>query len=128
MLGSIVTRVTSGDRTYLGIAAEKAVRSRAGAAHVIQPFDELVVAYSESRDVVDVGGAARKDVPEGFALLTRGVVRDGQLIARWRMTSARGPRGIAIEPLRRLLPAERAAIASAAARFERYFFTSRGSH
>ena len=127
MLGAMLTKVAAGDRTYLAIAAEK-VRSRPDAAHLIQPFDELVVAYSESRDVVDVSGAARKDVPEGFALLTRGVVRDGQLIARWRMTPARGPRGIAIEPLRRLLGVERTAAAAAAARFERYFFTSRGSH
>jgi hypothetical protein len=132
MLGGALIRVNasgSGERTYLAMAKRPAWRPATGSAHVIQPFDELVVAYSESRDLVDVSGSARGASADGFALLMRGVVYDGQLVARWRTTPARGSRGIAIEPLRRLSSKEHAAIDAATTRFERFYFrTSRGSH
>jgi hypothetical protein len=129
MLGSAVTRVDVGGRSYVMMTKRPAWRPATGSAHVIQPFDELVVAYSESRDLVDISGAARGSTADGFALLTRGVVYGGQLIARWRTKPARGSRGIAIEPLRRLSSEERASIDAATTRFERFYFrTSRGSH
>lgn len=119
VLGRAVERVRSGDRTYL--LGAKPVTRKAGSAHVIQPFDELVVAYRESRDVVDVSGAARGGSADGATLLTRGVIYDGQIVARWTIAPARGSRAIVLEPLRRLSSAERAAVAAAASRFERFY-------
>jgi hypothetical protein len=91
-----------------------------------------VVAYSESRDVVDVSRKVRAGGATGAALLTRGVVYDGQLVARWRLPGKNGPRAIALEPLRRLSSGEREAVAAAAARFARFYLlserASRGSH
>src|SRR5262249_13344913 len=120
VLGRAVERVRSGDRTYL--VGAKPVTRKAGSAHVIQPFDELVVAYRESGDVVDVSGAARGGSADGATLLTRGVIYDGQIVARWTIAPARGSRAIVLEPLRRLSSAERAAVAAAASRFERFYF------
>ena len=129
MLGRTITRERAGDRTYVSSARRSAVRPSRGLAQIIQTYDELVVGYSESRDVVDVSGAARAGAPGMSALLTRGVVVDGQLAARWRMPPNRGSQSIAIDPLRRLSSGERAAAKTAAARFERFYFrTSRGSH
>ncbi len=117
ILGRDVDRQRSGDRVFLSIGAPPRTTKRP-IAHVIQPFDEFVVAYSESRDVVDVSGLARKGMPPGgAALLTRGIVYDGQLVARWRMTPRASAR-VAAEPLRRLSPAERRAVSAAVARFE----------
>ena len=122
MLGRAVERVSSGGRTYFMTGASRPARPKSGTAHVIQPFDEIVVAYSESRDVVDICGAARGRTAGGAALLTRGVIYDGQLIARWRITTARGARTIALETIRRLSSAEHDAAAAAASRFERFYF------
>jgi hypothetical protein len=128
MLGRSLTRARCGERTYLVLETGRPPRTRA-AAHVIQTFDELVVAYSESRDVVDVSGKVRAGGATGAALLTRGVVYDGQLVARWRLPEKSGPRSIALEPLRRLTSGEREAVAAAAARFARFYLrASRGSH
>lgn len=51
-------------------------------AHLLQPFDELVVAYTESRHVVDTKGLLREKKADG--LLSRTVLVDGQVAGRWR--------------------------------------------
>jgi hypothetical protein len=121
MLGRAVERMSSGGRTYFTTGADRPVRPKSGTAHLIQPFDEIVVAYSESRDVADISGAARGRTAGGAALLTRGVIYDGQLIARWRIVTVRGARAIALEPIRRLSSDERDAAVAAASRFERFY-------
>jgi hypothetical protein len=129
MLGRTLARIESGDRIYFAAAARTPVPRTPGLAQIIQTYDEVVVAYTESRDVVDVSGAARGRSGSSSALLTRGVVHDGQLVARWQFAPQRGARAVALEPLKRLSSGERAAVTAAAARFERrYFLTSRGSH
>ena len=120
MLGPAVDRIRAGERTFLSIAT----RARAEAmdvAHVIQPYDEFVVAYSESRDVVDVSGAARRRTPgAGAALLTRGVLYDGQLIARWQFAPRKKNPAVIIQPLRRFSRRERHAIEAAVSSFEAF--------
>jgi len=123
MLGRRVECVRSGGRVYVMGADRAARRAARGPAHLVQPFDEIVVAYSESRDVVDAAGVA----PAAGGLLLRAVILDGLLVAQWKITSTRGARAIVIDPLRPLSPAERAAVAKAAARFERGYLASRRS-
>ena len=120
MLGRALERVPVGDRTYIRSTERPAARPKRGQAHVIQTYDEIVVAYSESRDVVDVSGAVRAG-GTGAALLTRGIVLDGQIVARWAFAPEGGTRAIALEPLRRLSSQERAAVTAGAARFERFY-------
>jgi DNA glycosylase AlkZ-like len=133
MLGRSMARVRSGDRTYLVHEARRSSRPARARAQIIQTFDELVVGYRESRDIVDLSGAVRDGSAGGAALLTRGVVHDGQFVGRWRFAPARGARALVLEPLKRLSSAEREAVAAAASRFERFYFrdsrlASRGSH
>jgi len=124
VLGRLVTHERIGDRMFFSIGSR--VRSRpARRAQLIQPYDEFVVGYSESRDVVDVSGVARADVAGGCALLTRGVVYDAQLVARWRSERDGRASAIVVQPLRRLLAAEREAIAAAKARFETFHASRR---
>jgi DNA glycosylase AlkZ-like len=116
MLGRGFARVRCGDRDYVMPAGvPPAARRERPSAHLIPTYDELLVAYSESRDIVDaVGGARRRK----WGLLLRGVIVDGELVGRWNRESPQGP--LRLELLRRLTPAERAAVAAAAARFERF--------
>jgi Winged helix DNA-binding domain len=120
MLGRVVSHQRCGDRTFISIGSRHRARP-AKRAHLIQPFDEFVVAYSESRDAVDAGGAARTGAPGGgAALLARGVLYDSQLVARWQVAAAGRSHAIWIQPLRRLSATERDAVAAASARFERF--------
>lgn len=83
-------------------------------AHLLQPFDELVVAYSESRHVVDRAALVRQRKPDG--LLTRSVVVNGQVAGRWSRTLDRRHL-LRLELLRTLTPRERTALSAAVTRF-----------
>lgn len=52
---------------------------------LLQAFDEYVVAYKESRYVVDASGTARAH-DEGY-LLAGGVVLDSQMVGTWKATT-----------------------------------------
>jgi hypothetical protein len=74
-----------GDRTYWTAAGQSATTPRASGprAHLLQAYDEYVVAYRESRDVLDVdelGGV----VPGGGMMFLHALVLDGQVIGHWR--------------------------------------------
>ena len=62
-------------------ASVRAAATRRRRAHLLQAFDELVVAYSGTRSIVDEDGLLVNAKPEG--LLTRSVVLDGQVCGRW---------------------------------------------
>ena len=120
-LGGSLDRVPVGDRIYL--APTDAVKTTRGAvAHLIQPFDEMVVAYSESRDVADTSGLARA---RAGGLLLRGLLLDGQLAGQWTTPSKQAVR---ITPFRTLSARERAAADRARQRFETTYLAARGSH
>lgn len=119
MLGRGAERTRVGDRTYIVSGGTPRLRAKPDTAHVIQTYDEIVVAYTESRDVVDLRRAAQANSAGVSALLMRGIVCDGQIVARWRPPAGRSS-SIVVEPLRRLTSAERAAVAEGAERFERF--------
>lgn len=93
-------------RRYWFRPAQEPVREARVRAHIVPQFDEILVGYSESRDVFDPA----RLLPRGQTL-TRAVLVDGQIVARWQR-SAR-TRDFVIEPLRTLSAAERSAIAEA---------------
>ncbi len=71
------------DRTYwFAPPAPGAARGRQS-ADLVQAFDEYIVSYRESRDVLnaEVADAA---IPSGRELFMHVVLLDGQLIGRWR--------------------------------------------
>jgi hypothetical protein len=110
-LGRRAERLTLGGRQYVAIGTPAV--SRALAVHLVHPYDESLVGYSESRDVAD---AAR--LAGGGALLLRYVLINGQIAGRWAPT-APGARTIRVEPLRDFTPRERAAAVAARERLER---------
>lgn len=119
LLGQSVDRVRIGNRDYLTVGPR--VPPKRATAHLIQPFDELVVGYRESRDVVDVRRAVRTAAAGTPGLLTRAIVYDGQIVARWQLERLRGAPTVLVQPVRRLTAAERATISAAATRFATFF-------
>ena len=53
--------------------------------HLLQGYDEYLVAYSESKYVLDVSGAPRSQPPEQ-GVFSHVLVTDGQVAGRWRRT------------------------------------------
>jgi hypothetical protein len=109
-LGRRLERLAVDGRTYFAVGTP---RPRALGAHLIQPYDEIVVGYSESRDVADVSGAARAGAG---SLLVRGLLVDGQLAGVWDAAAPR-LRAIRIDPFRSFTAREQRAVDQAAARF-----------
>jgi hypothetical protein len=88
LVGHELHRETVDGRTYLAAGPPPPSSTMATGGPVVrllQPLDEYVVGYQESRDVIDVSGA------EAARRLTAGlpsalVVVDGQIAGRWRRT------------------------------------------
>lgn len=114
--GRRLERFEADGRTYLARAFAGA-RLRSPGAHLIQPYDEIVVAYSESRHAVDVSGLARA---RGGGLLLRALLVDGQVAGRWHATAPRACR-IRLEPFRPFTAHEQKAVDRAQARFAAAF-------
>ncbi len=83
-LGDELEHLELDGRTYLSGAApaDEAPLGGAPRAHLLQSYDEYVIAYSESRDVLDFGRLAGP-TPTGRSF-THTVVLDGQVIGHWR--------------------------------------------
>jgi hypothetical protein len=117
MLGTSLERVRVGDTTYLVHESGPLEPGRVMGAHLLQAFDELVVAYSETRDVVDAAGLVRTRKPEG--LLTRSVLLGGQVVGRWR-GGAVGARTVHMDVLKPARPGVRAALERAVQGYARF--------
>lgn len=63
-------------------------------AHLLQPFDELMVGYTESRHAVDARGLVRDRKLD--ALLSRTVLLDGQVVGRWSRERSKAGLHVAI--------------------------------
>jgi hypothetical protein len=112
LLGPALDRVEAGSTTLFVHEGATALRlPRTGGAHLLQPFDELIVAYRESRALVDVRGV----IPTSAGLLTRTVLLDGQVVGRWRREFKAAHVDVAIDlcitlPARGLRAIEQAAV------------------
>jgi hypothetical protein len=73
-----------GGRRYwhAGLPAELAAEPARPVVHLVQSYDEYLVAHTESRDLADPHGFARHMPREG--LLATAVLVDGVLTGRWR--------------------------------------------
>jgi hypothetical protein len=74
-----------GERTYWFGEPPPAARAAAPTAHLLQGYDEYIVAYRDSRWVIDVAGAARVRAPRQ-AVSTGVVIVDGQVAGHWKRT------------------------------------------
>jgi hypothetical protein len=116
ILGASLHRVRVGSAMYFvdGSAAPFVMR-RSRKANLLQAYDELLVGYSETRSVVDIGGVVRQRRPEG--LLTRTVLLDGQVVGRWRRDVTRVQLAVTIELCTNIDARGLRAIEQAAARY-----------
>ncbi|WP_173067351.1 winged helix DNA-binding domain-containing protein [Phytohabitans houttuyneae] len=92
-----------------------AARPRSPMAHLVQGYDEYVVAFAESKWVLDASGAARA-VPAGTLVPNGVLLLDGQVAGHWRRSSTRDTLLVEALLYRALTPPESAALDAAAAR------------
>jgi hypothetical protein len=117
VLGRRLERIDGDDgRVYFIARGARATRSSAPVSHLVQPFDEIAVAYTESRDLIDPSGAARK---RGWSLLLRAALVDGEIVGRWSRTAGGKKDDVRVELLRCLTAGERTAVDQAIERFRR---------
>lgn len=88
-------------------------------AWALQTYDELIVGYSDSRDVVDVAGVAELIGP-GWGRGGSPVVVDGQVRAHWKATVTGGVQRIRVVPLGEFAAGERDRIVTAVAEFAEF--------
>jgi Winged helix DNA-binding domain len=83
--------------------------------HLVQGYDEYVVAFTESKYALDASGAARA-LPPGTSVPNGVLLLDGQVAGHWKRTSTRDTLRIEALLYRDLTPAEAEALDAAAAR------------
>lgn len=77
--GAELESFDTGGRTYWHDPSLPPARKAARAEHRVHQFDEYLVGYTESRGIADIAGM----LPRGETLI-RAVLRDGQVVGRWR--------------------------------------------
>jgi len=96
-------------------SAAPRTRVQSSGAHLLQAFDELVVAYRETRGLIDTAGLLRHRKQEG--LLTRLVLLNGQAIGGWSRVVRNTASTVYVSLAARVSAAERRAVLQAVARF-----------
>jgi len=99
---------------------EGAVAPRAALAdaHLIPPFDELLIAYKDRGAVLDPQHATHMNA--GGGMLPGAVVLGGRVVASWRRTLVRDEVAVQVRPFARIAAADRAKIQRAAGRYARF--------
>jgi hypothetical protein len=115
LAGSRLESTTVGTRAYW-FAPTGAIPLRAPReAHLLQAYDEFVIAYSQSRDLIDLTGLITSGADERLRIHV--VILDGQVVARWRRVA--GGRSVSVDARleRRLSATELRAVNAAVERY-----------
>lgn len=116
LLGDELASAEVGGRRYWWSATSTIVDPPEPAiAHALQAFDEYIIGYKESRDLLNPAGLPPVLPDENTPVHPFTV--DGQLVALWRTETARASTTAQVRPLRRLSARERRHIADAFARY-----------
>jgi hypothetical protein len=109
---------TVGGRTYWfeDARAPRGVEQR---VDLVQCYDESIIAYAESRDVV-LDHRLDRPFPGGQAPLSHAVLLDGRLAGLWRHRIDRSTARLEVVPLRGFADEIREALGDAARRYERF--------
>jgi hypothetical protein len=116
MVGSQLERMVIADRTYWFAGSPPPPDAVSPTAHLVQGYDEYIVAYSESRDVLDVAGLAAA-APEHEAMFIHAILLDGQVVGHWRRRPTGRALAIDVQLARPLDDAETAALDGAVTRY-----------
>ena len=87
-------------------------------AHLVPPFDELLIAYKDRGAVLDPQHAAHMNA--GGGILPGAVVLGARVVGSWRRTLVRDQVDVQVRLFARLAAADRENIARAAARYGRF--------
>jgi hypothetical protein len=119
MVGGELERMVADGREYwlAGSAAEH--REPTPTAHLVQAYDETIIAYSESRGAMDVAGLSKDVVGRQIPFLHVLLV-DGQLAGRWRRKVTAKEMAVEVLPARALSKRERGAVERAAENYGRF--------
>jgi hypothetical protein len=117
--GSDLARRVFDDRTcWSSVSAPATSRVPAG-AHLLPNYDEYLVAY-RNRDAVAGPSRRAASMPRGSDVFAHSLVIDGRLAGSWTSTQRRDAVTVDVVSYRRLNPADRRAVAAAAARYGRF--------
>lgn len=110
------TRVVD-DRTYW--FTEASVRRAAPTIHLVQCFDEVIISYRQTRDVLQTPSAGFA-VPRHIDGFQHVLLLDGRLLGHWRMTHGRDDDCVETRIDRSLDDQERTALGEAIDRYRRF--------
>lgn len=116
MVMSQLEQMVVAGRTYWFAASPAGPTAVSPTAHLLQGYDEYVIAYGESKDVLDVAGLAGA-VPHGEAMFTHAVVLDGQVVGHWRRALKAKAVTIEVQLVRPLDGAEKDALDAVVGRY-----------
>ena len=86
--------------------------------HLLQAFDEYIIGYTESRNVLAVGG--RPETPSGLPTQSNLLIRNGQLLGFWRTVPDREEALVEVHLARPLDPTTRNALEDELERYGRF--------
>jgi hypothetical protein len=121
IVGGELARATDATRTYWFADATLPAAARTPTAHLIQGYDEYVVAYRQTRDVFyPVRSPAAGPQPP----FTHALLLDGRLIGHWRFVPGTGTTAIVMRTYEPLKRREQRALDAARARYETFLGTA----
>ena len=115
LVGSGLESETVDGRTYWFAPGDPPPRDRSPSVHVLQPYDEYGVAYTESRPVLNLAGLDLQ-LPNSNTIGYLYTI-DSQLAGSWRRIVARDGITVEMSPVLKLTVAKRKAVEAA---FRRY--------
>ena len=119
MLGAKVQKLVVADRTYwLADASQTPGRLTTPTLHLLQGYDEYLVAYTESKRLF--GLDRLPGAVAGQPLYLHAVVRDGQVVGHWRRMASTKEAIVQARLNRPLDPASRRALQAELERYGRY--------
>jgi len=105
------------DRTYW--FGDVARRARGTHVDLVQCYDETIISYTQSRDVLQTAAVAFP-VPRSIDGFVHVVLCDGRLLGHWRVARSRHGDAVETRIARTLDDREEAALAAAVARYEEF--------
>jgi hypothetical protein len=117
--GATLEHATVGDLSYWFATSQTDRLEASPSIHLLQGYDEYVIAYSDSRHIYNLGGYAGVTVP-GKALFTHAVVLDGQVIGHWRRVPRAASMLLEMCLAKALRRPEKQALAAAAERLGKF--------
>ena len=117
--GRALTRIDVDGRLYLFAGEQPSPKAARSRVDLVQIFDEIGIAYTESRDVL-WSDRVKFVVPSSTEGYPHVILRDGRLLGRWKVVRARDDVRVEIRIEEKLDAATRKSVERAAERYRRF--------